>query len=167
MIYLYQQVMDSDADMVVCPTRCDEEITEGSLHEKLVCFLPPGYIRKHFDAMGGVDRVVPGTSIVYYVRDDDWVGKWVVDFPVSPEMTFTQYRMGVFELLRIACQMNPDSIAVPCPMPGVPFSEDCQELTWRIAEEVVLRETDCAVELCTDEEEVMVLEEVTQKVVVV
>ena len=163
MIYQYEQILWSDADMVVCPTRCDEEIIEGSLHEKMVCLLPPGYMKKHFDAItGSGGTLVPGTPIVYYVRDDDWQGRWVVDFPVWKGMTYQQYRMGVLEILRIANQMNPDAVAVPHPMPGVRFSEDLQEECWRMGESLVLAGSECQVQLFTEEEEVLVLDEDTQ-----
>ena len=160
MSHRYVSIMESDADIVVCPTATNEEIPPGSLHEQMVVELEPGYIKKHFVAMeSGQVRI--GHPIMYYVREGEWAGRWVLDLPVTKDMDFTEFREAVARCLTMAKETNADAIAVPVPMPGVRWSEDLQEFAWVEYARSILAGTGLEVELCTKEHEPeMVVEDV-------
>jgi hypothetical protein len=149
MIYRYQSIIDSDCDVVICPTRADEEILEGSLHEKLVCLLESGYTRRHFEMIQNHVLVV-GQPFVYYCQEDDWAGRWVINFPVAATMTFGEFMSGVEKCLQIAKNTGKiDSIGVVIPIDDIPWSEDMQEWAWLFHEGRVLADMGIQVEVYT------------------
>jgi len=151
MSYRYLSIMETDADIVVCPTAVNEEIASGSLHEEMVCELESGYIKKHFDTIqSGIVKV--GHPIFYYIREGDWAGRWVLDLPVTMEMSFVEFRAAVQRCLTIAKETNADVIAVPLPMPGVKWSEELQEFAWTEYASIILAGTGLEVEFCTREQ---------------
>lgn len=161
MIYTYQHVIDSVSDIVVVPVRCDEQIPEGSLHEKMVCLLPPGYMKRHFDAMrsSGMNQLTPGEPILYYIRDDAWAGRWVMNFPVEHAMGFDKFMAGVRKVLEVAKSMNVDEIAVQAEGWDTMWGTDCRETAWRWMEHQVLQDVYCQVSMHTMDQPDGVIEE--------
>lgn len=153
MIYRYVRLIDSDADMVVVPVACDESIAEGSIHEVMIMLIETGYTRKHFDQLLEGEEIIPGVTSTYYCREGDWMGRWVVNFPVSAKMKVAQYLKGVESIVREAKELNAGTIAVQWPMPGVRFPPGVQEDAWQWWENTMLRNVNCQVELCTADEE--------------
>lgn len=135
MLYLNQPILQTDADVIVVPTQCDEEIPEGSLHEAMVAILPAVYLSRHFTAIRQ-DRIHPGHPWIYYIQDGEpeWVGKWIISLPVQRGMTFQCLIEGVRRCMAMVKEMSADAVAVPMPLVEFGWDTTVQELMWQWCE---------------------------------
>jgi hypothetical protein len=151
MIYRYSSIIDSDSDVVICPTGVTEDIAQGSLHENLICLLEPGYTKRHFDIIknNSLNLCQP---FIYYCQEDDWAGRWVINFPVMEGMSYGNFMVGVERCLQIAKNCGKiDSIAVAIPMEGMVWPEAAQEWAWLFHESRVLVDSGIQVEVFTED----------------